>query len=103
MWVRIPPPTTTTTTDMLSPRLCLSPGPVSCAAAGQRWVTRPVNDKSRLGHKLEQTEVQRRHPVILRGGNYGAVQLCAGLGRVFVRLLSAVCISDSGSAAHVSC
>lgn len=93
---------------MLSPRLCFSPGPVSCAAAGQRWVTRPVNDKSRLGRKLEQTEVQRRRPVILRGeggrGGYGAVQgvqLCAGLGSVFVSPLSAVCISDSGSAAHV--
>lgn len=67
-----PPP------NMLSPRLCLSPGPVSCAAAGQRWVTRPVNDKSRLGRKLEQTEVRRRRPVILRGEGGGGLRGCAG-------------------------
>lgn len=38
--------------------------PISCAAAWQRWVTRPVNDKSRLGRKLEHTEVHKTccHP-----------------------------------------
>lgn len=49
-------------------------GPVSCAAAGQRWVTRPVNDTSRLGHKLEQTAVRGRCPVIL--GCAGPAVVC---------------------------
>lgn len=31
--------------------------PTSCAAAQQRWVTSKVNDKSRLGCRLEHTEV----------------------------------------------
>lgn len=89
---------------MLSPRLCLSPGPVSCAAAGQRWVTRPVNDKSRLDTNWSRQRCSEGVPSSSVGGDYGAVQgvqLCAGLGCVLVCLLSAVCISDSGSAAHV--
>lgn len=72
---------------------------------GQRWVTTPVNDTSRLGHKLEQTEVDGRRPVILCWGDDKAaegVQLCAGFGCVFVRGQGSVCISDGGSAEHTA-
>lgn len=85
------------------PSPCL--GPVSRAAAGQRWVTRPVNDTSRLGHKLEQTEVRGRRPVILGWEDYEAVQgvqLCAGFGCVFVCVQGTACISDSGSARYAA-
>lgn len=81
----------------MKPPCILSPchAPVSCAAAGQRWVTRPVNDTSRLGHKLERTAVRKRRPVILGWGDYEAVQgvqLCAGFGGVFACVQGTVCV-----------
>lgn len=67
-----------------------------------------MNDTSRLGHKVEQTEVRRRRPVILGQEGYEATRepavVCRFLGAVFVCVQATGCISDSGSAgstAHV--
>lgn len=50
--------------------------PMSCAAAQQRWVTRPVNDKSRLGGRLEHTEVHKTSRHLPQEDHTTAVYVC---------------------------
>lgn len=74
--------------------------PISCAAAWQRWVTRPVNDKSRLGRKLEHTEVHKTccHPP--QEDFTAAVYVCSVMPEVVCTWVCTLYISERHSAGY---